>query len=335
VRTGFAGVASEIEEKPVLTLGRFAVAAILAWAVSGSSAWALDLVKFGMSGPSVTWTVLDVGNATGIWEKVGIQVQALQFAGDAPTQQALTSGTVDIGLGSGPAMGYRSKGVPATAIATLAGPPYSFVLIVAPNGPIKSVADLKGRSVGVTSAGSMTEWLTRQLSVREGWGPTGITVLPLGADRSRLAAIKTGDLSGSVMAAVTAYSYEEQKQARILLSFGDIVTHFATHVMFASDVLIKNNPDLIRRLLKGWFESVAYMKGHRSEGIAIAAKSLGLSTDAVGRDYDAEMKMLSDDGSFDPEAVSLIQKSLVGLKILSAEPEISQMYNGSFVPVKF
>jgi|HubBroStandDraft_6_1064221.scaffolds.fasta_scaffold9161097_1 hypothetical protein len=47
------------------------------------------------------------------------------------------------------------------------------------------------------------------------------------------------------------------------------------------------------------------------------------------------IEMLSDDGSSDPEAVSLIQKSLVDLKILTAEPEISQMYNGSFVPVKF
>ena len=45
--------------------------------------------------------------------------------------------------------------------------------------------------------------------------------------------------------------------------------------------------------------------------------------------------MLSDDGSFDPEAVSLIQKSLVDLKILPSEPDVSQMYNGSFVPVKF
>ncbi len=322
----------------MLRISKFALAAALTcltWAASGSSAWALDLVKAGMSGPSVTWTVLDVGTATGIWEKVGIQVQALQFPGDAPTQQALTSGTVDIGFGSGPAMGYHSKGVPATAIATLAGPPYSFVLVVAPDGPIKTVADLKGQSVGVTSAGSVTEWLTRQLSVSEGWGPTGITAVPLGADRSRLAAIKTGDLAGSVMAAVTAYSYEEQNQARILLSFGNIVTHFATHVMFASDGLIKNNPDLIRRFLKGWFESVAYMKSHRPEGIAIAAKSLGLSTDAVGREYDAEMKMLSDDGSIDPQAVSLIQKSLVELKILPTEPDVAQMFNGSFVPVKF
>lgn len=44
-----------------------------------------------MSGPSVTWTVLDVGNATSIWEKVGIQVQALQFPGDAPEPHPRTS----------------------------------------------------------------------------------------------------------------------------------------------------------------------------------------------------------------------------------------------------
>ena len=315
-------------------MGRW-VAAAVALVLSASPAWALDLIKAGKSGPSVTWTVLDVGTAEGIWAKNGIEVQALQFAGDAPTQQALTSGAINIGLGSGPAMGYHVKGVPAIAVATLAGPPYSFVLIVKPDGPIRQIADLKGQSVGVTSAGSVTEWLTRQLSVREGWGPTGIISVPLGDDRSRLAAIKTGDLAGSVMAAVTAYSYEDQKQARILLSFGDFVSHFATHVMLASDAMIKDNPDLLRRFLKGWFESVAYMKAHREAGIAIAVKSLGLSVAAVSREYDAEMKMLSDDGAFDPAAVALIQKSLVDLKILPTEPPVSQMYDGSFVPVKF
>ena len=314
---------------------RLATIVALGVAFSASSAWALDFVKIGTSGPSVTWTVLDVGTATDIWRKHGIETRVLRFAGDAPTQQALTSGAIEIGLGSGPAMGYHSKGVPATAIATLAGPPYSFVLIVAPDGPIKNVADLKGRSVGVTSSGSATEWLTRQLSVREGWGPNGIVVVPLGADRSRLAAIKTGDLAGSVMAAVTAYSYEEHHQARILVSFGDIVAHFATHVMMASDEMIKNNPELITRLLSGWFESVAYMKAHRSEGIAIAATSLQLSSDAVGREYDAEMKMLSDDGAFDPEALRVIQGSLVELQILPSIPDLSQMYNGSFVPVRY
>ena len=104
-------------------------------------------------------------------------------------QQALTAGSVDIGLGSGPEMAGIAKGVPVKAVAAMAGPPLLIALMVRPDGTIKTVDDLKGRRVGVTSSNSLTAWLVGQLSLQKGWGREGISATPLGAIPGLLAAL--------------------------------------------------------------------------------------------------------------------------------------------------
>jgi NitT/TauT family transport system substrate-binding protein len=315
-----------------LLAAAFAAGAALVAAVAPASA--LDKVRTGTSGVAIIWTTLDAGTEAGIWKKHGIEVQTISFAGDAKTQQALTADEIDFGFGSGPGLGYRAKGVPAIGVAAVAGPPLSFAIVVPMNSPIKTVADLKGKSLGVTTAGSMTSWLVREISRKEGWGTDGIHDLALGSDRARLAAMKNGDIDGSVNGAVNGYSYEEHNEAKVVLLLGDVVTIFHTHVLFASDKLIANNPDLVKRFLQGFFESAAYMKAHPEFGIKNAAKVLNMSETAVARGYPNEMRMLSDDGAFDPAAVEAIRHSLVDLGIVETMPEARSMYSDRFVPVK-
>jgi ABC-type nitrate/sulfonate/bicarbonate transport system substrate-binding protein len=303
--------------------------------VSGMSARALDKVRVGTSGTAIIWTLIEMGQAAKIWESVGLDVEWVSLAGDAPLQQALTSNSIDFGCGSGPGMGYRTKGVPALAVAALAGPPYSFVLVSQPDSGLKSFADLKGRKIGVTTAGSMTDWLAREMSRREGWGPEGVQSLPLGAGRTRLAALKAREIDASVVTDQEGFSFEEHKDAVIIGAFGDIVKDFHTHVLFVRDDIREKNPDLVRRYLQGWFRTVAWAKAHRAEGVKIAAKALNHSDQTVDRAWDNEMRMLSDDGAFSPAALDVISRSLKELGMLDHVPDPKLLYTSDFTPVKY
>jgi len=53
------------------------------------------------------------------------------------------------------------------------------VLAVLKDGP-QTVADLKGKTVSISSAGSLTDWLGQNLSRQQGWGTDGIKLAPLG-----------------------------------------------------------------------------------------------------------------------------------------------------------
>ena len=67
--------------------------------------------------------------------------------------QALTAGSIDIALGGGPAFATIVKGAPMKAVAAEANAPNTIMLVVLKDGPVKSVDDLKGRIVSVSTAG--------------------------------------------------------------------------------------------------------------------------------------------------------------------------------------
>src|SRR5277367_4059512 len=67
------------------------------------------------------FTPLDIGIQAGIFAKHGLDIEESASAGDAKLQQLLTSGSVDIGIGSGPGMAFIVKGVPAKAVAEMYG----------------------------------------------------------------------------------------------------------------------------------------------------------------------------------------------------------------------
>lgn len=313
-----------------------AAATFMAVVATGSSALALEKVRVAKAtSTAFAFATVDVGIKAGIWESVGLELEVSAFRGDAQVQQALTSNSIDIGLGSGPGMGAAVKGVPAIAVAAFAGPPRNMALIVTPDGKFKSSDDLKGARIGVNSAGSLTDFLVRELSRQKGWGAEGIEAIPMGEMRTRLAAMAAGELDGTVQATSQGYELEEEGLGSILVNFGDLVKDFHTHVIFARNEMIEQNPDTVRKFLEGWFRTVAYMKANKDFTVAVISETINVRPSIVAKTYDAEMSMMSDDGVFNPEALETIRNSLVELGILDTVPEASQLYMDRFVPVRY
>jgi NitT/TauT family transport system substrate-binding protein len=169
-------------------------------AIAPACAQKLKVVRFGKAVPTAfTFTPVDVGVKEGIWKKLGLDVQILSFHGDGQLQQALASNSIDFAIGSGPGMGYHSKGVPAIAVAAAAGPPKNMALIVLDNTPYKTIDDMKGKKIGVTTAGALTDWLVKELSKKKGWtGANAMKAVPMGSTRARLAAMKMHAIDGTI-----------------------------------------------------------------------------------------------------------------------------------------
>jgi NitT/TauT family transport system substrate-binding protein len=320
-------------------IGKYLAAAAGAGAVllfASHAAFALDTLRVAKAGESLIFNSLDVGQAAGIWESVGLKVEGIQMVGEAPMDKAIVSGDVDIALGGGNSMGFRLKGVPDIAVATMSGPPYDFVLAVAPDSPYKTVADLKGKPIGVTSAGSTTDWLVHELSRLQGWGPDGMQALGLGSTRARLAALKNGEIAAMITTPEGGYDSEENGGSRVMLLFGDHIKNFLAHTILARQSLVDEHPDQVARFLKGWFKTVAYMKNpdNRTQAVKIVAKAMQISETAAGKAFDVDMKGMSLDGAFIPAEVESIRQSLTTFGILDHVPEAKDLYTDRFVPVK-
>jgi ABC-type nitrate/sulfonate/bicarbonate transport system substrate-binding protein len=299
------------------------------------AAFALDQVRLGKAVPnSFAFGAADVGIQAKIFEQEGIDLQILTFQGDARIQQALTAGGIDVAVGSGPGLGFRAKGVPAIGVAAMYGPPANLSLTVLANSPIKTIADLKGKRIGVTTAGSLTDWLTRELSRQQGWGSDGIKVEALGAAQARLAAMGRGELDGEVIESATGFELEEQGRGRNLLLFGDIAKHFYTHVIYATDVMIEKRPDVLQRFLRGWFKTIAFMRANKDFTVKSEAKTIDVRESVVSKIYDTQIDGFSSDGAWDPASIDAILKSLKDLHLLETVPDAKSIYNDKFVPVK-
>jgi len=294
-------------------------------------AQAAEKLRVGKSVPQAfSFTPIEIGIQTGIFGKNGLDVESIAFQGDARMQQAAAAGSLDILVGSGPAMAFIAKGAPIKGIAAMAGPPLLMCMVARPDGP-KSAADLKGKKIGVSTAGSLTYWLVSRTSDAQGWGPQGITAQPMGAMPGQIAALKRGDIDGIVMDLATAFTLEEKNEARIIVRFGTL-QDFHNHVIFATNSLIADKPNSIRAFLKGWFETIAFMRRNKSETVKIAAAVTQLSEPIIARTYDEVMPMFSDTGKFDPKALETLRKSFVELGVLPTEPEMSKLYTEAFLP---
>ncbi|MGA7487063.1 MAG: ABC transporter substrate-binding protein [Xanthobacteraceae bacterium] len=312
-----------------------AAAVILVFAASGamSCLCAAEKLRVGKAVPEAfSFVPLDIGMRKGLFAKNGLEIESVAFAGDARMQQAMASDSLDIALGSGPAMAFIVKGSPIKAVAAMAGPPLLLAIVVRPDGP-KDVADLKGRKISVSTAGSLTYWLVSETSRRQGWGPKGIDIAPMGAMPGQIAAMKRGDIDGAIMDIGNAFELEKRGEGRILVRFTDI-KDFHIHVIFATDKLIAERPEAVRGFLRGWFETIAFMRKNKAETVAIAKEVTNKDEAITARVYDELMPMFSDDGKFSPSALATLAKSYVELQLLPTEPDPAKLYTEAFLPGK-
>jgi NitT/TauT family transport system substrate-binding protein len=315
-------------------LSLFAVLQIASCFAAGTT-MAAEKLRVGKPQAEVfSFVPLDIGIEEGIFAKHGVEVESLALGGAAKLQQALAAGAVDIGLGSGPGLSFVAKGAPQLGIAAMAGRPSIMALIVAKDGPIKNIEDLKGQTLSISAAGGVPEWLARELSRQQGWGPDGMTLIGLGADSSQIAALRTGQVVGMPNDIFLATRLEEQGVARILVRFGDIVPVFVMHVIFATDDAIASRPEDLRKFLAGWFETIAFMRKNKPQSVRVATQVTNVSPEIIDRVYDQVMPMFSDNGRFDPEALAVLAHSFVELNLLPAEPDMSKLYTEQFLPVE-
>ena len=304
---------------------------LAALALATPTSHAADKLRVGKAVPEAfSFVPLDIGIAKGFFAKNNVEVESIGFAGDARMQQAAAAGSIEILLGSGPAMAFIAKGAPLKAVAAMAGPPLLLAIVVRPDGP-KTAAELKGKKIGVSTAGSLTYWLVSETSRRQGWGPAGIDIKPMGAMPGQLAAMKRGDLDGSIMDIGNAFDLEKRGEGRILVRFTDL-KDFHIHVIFATDKITAEKPDAVRGFLEGWFETIAFMRANKADTVKIAMEVTAKDEDITSRSYDELMPMFSDHGRFDPKALDLLAKSYVELKVLPTEPDPKTLYTEAYLP---
>ncbi len=299
----------------------------------GPSAAAAEPLRVGKAvAKSFSFAMIDLGIKAGMFAKHGLDLQVTSFGGGARLQQAMVAQSIDIGFGGGVDMAFVAKGSPITGVAAMAGPP-DLVLAVRPDAGIAAVADLKGRKISVSSPAAVTGWMMRELARQQGWSLERNDLTLVGnAPQAGWAAMRTREIDGIVDNYGVGLEAEQSGRARILVRFADRIQDFHMYVIFARNDLIDSKPDTVRALLKGWLETIAFARTHRTETVEAVSAVTDTDRKLVDSIYEFQMSIFSDDGRFRPKALDAIRRSFVDLKILDREPDMAKLYTEALLP---
>lgn len=314
--------------------GLAALTFILASFLSVPLASAQTTLVVGKAAPNADPIIpVDVGAKLGIFKKHGLDLKIVDFTGGSKMTTAMTAGSIDIGDGAGTEMALVAKGVPMTAICESAGP-IPFIGIGVPyNSPIHTIDQLKGKKIAFSSAGSLTEWLSKELERSQGWGPNGVTGVSIGNGASNIISSFRAHLVDADIGVTSLFlAMEENKTGRLLFPVTKYEGNLAAGTLYASNELIKTNPNAVREFVAGWVDTVNYIRTHKAEAVKIESGITGFPESVMSKDYDLTIGMFTKACAFDPESLATLKRSFADLKLLPTAPDMSKLYTNAFLP---
>ena len=200
------------------------------------------------------------------------------------------------------------------------------------DGP-SDLASLKGRPIGVATTSSITAWMAREFARQQGWGANGVVLVATGGTDSSLAGLFAKNLDAAVLSTETGFQLQEAKRGRVVLIFGDVVSDFLTHLVYARNSVIADRPDALRHFLRGWYETIGFMRDHRDATVAFFAAKVGISPSLAAQTYDRQMATFTRDGHFPATSVDRILRATIELGQLAEMPaNPAELYDERFLP---
>lgn len=276
---------------------------------------------------------VDVGDRLGIFKKHALDLKIIDFTGGSKMAQAMAAGSLDIGDGAGTEMAFVAKGAPMIAVCESTGPAPFLGIGVPWDSPVKSLADLKGKIIGVSSPGSFSDWSGRELARKEGWGENGVTTVAIGGGAAPAsAAFRAHQVDAAIGGTSQFLAFEESQAGRLLAPVSSYEGNVASGALFASAQLVAANPEAIRSFVAAWIETVDYMRAHRAETVKIESDITQFDQKVMAKEYDLTIGMFTKDCRFDTESLATLKRSFAELRLLDAAPDMSKLYTEAFLP---
>lgn len=287
--------------------------------VSGQS----KKIRMGISALSAGYAIAYIAKDTGLFAKNGLQVEMI-LIDSGPTVHALIAGDLSVaGVGASRivASGLEGSGLRLLA-ATNSSQPYK--LIVPPN--IKNPSQLKGKKVGVGAFGGLDDTSMRFALSELGIDPNkDVTIVVAGGKATRFASLNSGAVSAIVID--PPYTLDAKKLGlNVLFDFTQSGPKTVYGSIAAKDTYVKDNPEVIRGLLKALIAATQFYKANKAESIKIMAKYMRIDLPAKAEEmeetYDAFVKTASCKPYVDVEGVAglLEQIAVKNPKAARADP---------------
>jgi NitT/TauT family transport system substrate-binding protein len=266
-----------------------------------------------------------------LFDKEGINAELTIYRSGAEGFEALAAGATDLVYNSSSSVaGGLRKGVKARCVANGALGYYGWHMMVKPDSPIQKFADLAGKKVGITSAGSGSDILARWTLAEH---KLNFTRVPVGGG-GLVPNLLSGNIDATVLYSPLTYQVMQAKQARSIGDFGALVPPHSTGSWIATEKLIAERPQVLQKALNALYGGVAFLRApqNRATAVKLIAEIDEIPDPIAAAELDGNIVKLSTTGEFQKDWMdrALDMARLIGMTDLAPSADI---YVTNFKPV--
>jgi len=276
--------------------------------LASSAALAADKVTIMVGGfEKQIYLPAKLAERLGYFKAEGLDVELLNESAGVNAENEMLAGAVHGVVGFyDHCVDLQTKGKAVESVVQFSQAPGEVELVSSTHPEIKSMADLKGKSLGVTGLGSSTNFLTQYMMVRSGVALSEFSTLPVGAGTTFVQAMKQDKIQAGMTTEPTITHLLKTGEARILVDMRTVEktkqalggTYPAASLYMPSEWVEKNKPT-VQKLANAFVKTLKYINTHSAADIAEQ-----MPKDFYAGDKEGYVKALAEGkGMFTPDGV--------------------------------
>jgi NitT/TauT family transport system substrate-binding protein len=281
--------------------------------------------------------------ALGYFKDEGLEVELLNEGAGVDAENEMLAGAVQGVVGFyDHCVDLQAKGKYAMSVVQFSQAPGEVELVSNKHPDIKSMADLKGKSLGVTGLGSSTNFLSQYLMVKAGVKLGDFTSIPVGAGNTFIAAMQQDKIQAGMTTEPTISRMLKTNEARILVDMRTIEKTkdalggtYPAASLYMETSWVQKNKETVQKLANAFVKTLKFINTHSAEEITAV-----MPKDFYAGDRESYVSALAaGKGMFTPDGVmpeggpetvlavlSSFSKSVKGKQI-----DLSKTYTTEFV----
>ena len=244
-----------------------------------------------------------VAHHSGYFSQEGLETRPVVFRSGVQLLQSVIGGDAQIGLCSAPeviqAVGAGAKVKVPWGNSNL----MPFAIVSRPE--IRSIQELKGKKIAISSPGSLTDFLTRYVLKNKGLEPAQLSLLSIGGVSTRFAALLSGGVDASLISAAF-FSRAKEAKLNFLLMLSEVIPEWPLSVVCVREEMLSQREPEFRIFLKAYRQATAALKTNRQAAIQAIRKGLRYDEKTAAEAYDAYVKSFPNDGHVAEKGMELM-----------------------------
>ena len=292
----------------------------------------MQTVRVGTNSPASAESVLvSIAREAGVLKQNQLDVEVIFIAGGTLSMQALIGKSLDfLCTGGTPYIVAYLEGAQTKMIGGVNNKlPYGFVSLA----NIKTPAQLKGKRIGISRFGSTDDFAVKLALSQFGLNPkTDVNITQVGSAATRLTALQAGSIDAAVLT-LGLVQIGQKSGLNLLLDFIEKDIEYQQVAIIARDDLLKSRPDLVRRFMKAYLDSVRFYKTQKEVAIRETMKRLRTSERAIAEfDYNQRVRALPDDGKPSVKGMQVALDDIAKDNPKAKSLTVQQLIDLSFLP---